>query len=234
MEQRQNVTMKPAYAIADAQSALLRSVFGWMTLGLVVTGLIGSYIVGNPDIVRSLFSGGKLFVLFFVELGLVFWLSARVMKMASSTAAMVFLAYAALNGVTLAPIAFVYTHESIASAFIVAGGLFGAMALYGSVTKRDLTSMGSFMFMGLIGIIIASLVNFFFASSALSFAISIAGVLVFTGLTAWDVQKLKVYGAQASTGEENFKRYAILGALTLYLDFINLFLHLLRLIGRRD
>ena len=223
--------MRPEYAISDTQSALIRSVFGWMALGLLATGFVSMYVLNTPAITGFLLSPGKLIFLMIVEVGLVIWLSMRVMKMSATQATTVFLLYSALNGITLAPLAFVYTGESIASTFMVTAGVFGSMALYGYTTKRDLTTMGSFLRMGLFGIIIAMLANFFFQSSALDFAISVIGVLVFTGLTAWDVQKLKHMGAQVNEGSDNFRRFAIIGALTLYLDFINLFLMLLRFMG---
>lgn len=225
-------TIRPAYAVDEAQSALLRSVFGWMTLGLLTTAVVSSYVVSNPEFLFKL--GNAIWFLIIAELGLVVWLAARVMKMSPGTATAVFLGYSALNGITLAPLAFVYTQQSITSAFVVAGGLFGTMALYGYVTKRDLSSMGSFLFMGLIGIVIAGIANLFIQSSMMGFVISVVAVLVFTGLTAWDVQKIKQMGAQVTVESDNFRRFAILGALSLYLDFINLFIHLLRLIGNRD
>ncbi len=226
-------TIRPAYALEETQAALIRSVFAWMTLGLTVTGFVASVVIHMPAL-SFLYQGPILFVLLFLELGLVFWLSARVMQMSPSTGSMMFLVYSALNGVTLAPIAFVYTGESIASAFVVTGGLFGVMSLYGYVTKRSLAGFGGFLLMGLVGLILASIVNIFIMSNALSFACSVVGVLIFTGLTAYHVQRIKQSGAQVQSGSDEFRRLAILGALSLYLDFINLFLYLLRFFGRRD
>lgn len=225
-------TIRPAYAVSEAQSALVRSVFGWMTAGLVVTGLTASYVLSSPGILETLFRNSSLlWILLFAELGLVVWLSARAMRMSSGQATAMFLLYSALNGITLTPIAFVYTHQSIANAFLISGGLFGSMALWGYATKRDLTSMGSFMMMGMFGIFLAAIVNIFLGSGALSFAIGVTGVVVFTGLAAYDVQKIKNLGTHLSEDHADFRRASILGALTLYLDFINLFLSLLRLLG---
>ena len=159
------------------------------------------------------------------------------MTLSATTAAGLFLLYSALNGATLAPLAYVYTSASIVSTFMITAGVFATMAFYGYVTKRDLSGMGSFLMMGLVGIIIAGVVNMFLMSGPVSFAISILGVLIFTGLTAWDVQQIKNMGAQLGTGSSGtvtYQRMAILGALKLYLDFINLFIMLLRLLGDRD
>ncbi len=227
-------TIRPAYAVSDATSALLRSVYTWMTIGLFTTGFVATYVLYTPAITNTLLSPGLIMFLCLVELGLVFWLSARVMQMSTTKATTVFLLYSALNGITLAPLALVYTGESIASTFMITGGLFGTMAFYGQVTKRDLSGMGSFLMMGLIGVIIAAVVNMFMQSSALAFGISCVGVLVFTGLTAYDVNQIKRMGSQVSSGTDDFKRVTILGALKLYLDFINLFIMLLQLLGRRD
>jgi FtsH-binding integral membrane protein len=165
----------------------------------------------------------------FGELALVFTLSGAINRMNEATATLLFIAYSALNGVTLSVIALVYTRSSIASTFVITAGMFGAMSIYGYMTRRDLTSWGSFLFMGLIGVVIASVVNIFVASSAVSWIISGIGVIVFTGLTAYDTWKIKEMAAQGTEG----RKPAILGALTLYLDFINLFLMLLRFTGNR-
>lgn len=226
-------TVQPAYAVADAQNALLRSVYMWMFGGLLATGFVAMFVVNSPGLMQTIFQSGMVWVLFLVELGLVFWLSARVMKMSPGKATGIFLGYSALNGITLAPIAVVYTGASIGSAFITAAAMFGAMALWGYTTKRDLTGMGSFMMMGLIGIIVAAIVNIFMQSDMMSFIISVVGVIIFSGLTAYDTQKLKNLGAQVREGDDSFRRFAIIGALSLYLDFINLFISLLHLMGER-
>ncbi|MDX1584344.1 MAG: Bax inhibitor-1/YccA family protein, partial [Thermoanaerobaculia bacterium] len=166
-----------------------------------------------------------------VELGLVLFLSFRIQKMSPAAAASSFLVYSLLNGLTLSAIFFVYSLGSIFQAFVVAGGMFAAMSIYGYTTKKDLTSWGSFLFMGLIGIILAAVVNFFFQSAMMSFVISVIGVIVFVGLTAYDTQKLKSYSAVAAGAGERATNLAVIGALALYLDFVNLFLMLLRLFG---
>lgn len=226
-------TIQPAYAVADAQSALLRSVFTWMFAGLLLTGFVSAFVVNSPGIVIPLLQSNMIWILFIAEIALVVWLSARVMHMSPAKATAIFLGYSALNGVTLAPLALAYTSQSIGSAFMIAGAMFGGMALYGHTTKRDLSGMGSFMMMGVFGVIIAMIVNFFLQSSMVSFIISVVAVIAFTGLTAYDVQKFKQMGTHVREGDDSFRRFAILGALTLYLDFINLFVHLLYLIGDR-
>jgi len=224
-------TMRPAYAVDEAQSALLRSVFGWMALGLLTTALVSGYIIGNQALLFKAMDW--IFPLIIMELGLVWWLSARIMKMAPAKATGIFLAYSALNGITLAPLAYAYTEQSITTAFVSSAGMFGAMALYGYVTKKDLSGMGSFLMMGLFGLIIASIVSIFWHSTMLNFIINVAGILIFAGLTAYDVQKIKRIGAEVSSGTDSYRRYAIIGALRLYLDFINMFLFMLRLFGDR-
>jgi len=223
-----------ATATAERVTAFLRKVYGWMFVGLGITAAVALGVAGSPSLVRMLASNMILFlVLAFGQLGLVFYLSARVAKLAPATAAVLFLVYAALNGVLFSFIFLTYTKTSIATTFLVAAGMFGALALYGSTTKRSLAGVGQFVFMGLIGLILASLVGVFVKSAGLQFVISIVGVIVFTGLTAWDAQKLKLMAAALPEGQVG--SYAIVGALSLYLDFINLFLFLLRFMGgRRD
>lgn len=229
------------FAIAEAQSSILRSVFGWMTAGLVITGLVAFTVLGSPELAQSFLSPGKLVFCMIAEIGLVMWLSFRLNKMSATAATLSFLTYSALNGITLAPIAFVYTGESITSAFFVAACLFAGMAFYGAVTKRDLSSLGSFAIMGLFGILLAGVVNLFLHSGAMNFVINTAGILIFTGLTAWDVQKIRGITMSMSNSSgvgiddsDVHRRIAIMGALALYLDLINLFISLLRLMGDRD
>jgi len=176
-----------------------------------------------------------LYGLLITELGMVFYLSARIQKISAQAATGIFLAYSALNGVTLSTILLYYTASSVTATFFVTAGMFGAMAVYGFVTKKDLSSWGSFLFMGLIGIIIASVVNMFLGSSMMSWVISGIGVIIFTGLTAYDVQQITRMGEQGimNGGESAIRKGAIMGALKLYLDFINLFLMLLRFMGDR-
>lgn len=217
---------------AEALNAFMRGVYGWMAAGLGLTAVVAVMVASSPSIYKIAFNPVVLIVLILAELGLVVGLSARINRMSSGTATGMFMAYSALNGVTLSSIFLVYTATSITSAFAVSAGMFLAMSVYGMVTKRDLTSLGSFMFMGLIGIVIASLVNIFLQSSAMAFIINCVGVLVFTGLTAYDTQRLKDMGAAAPMGDATaLRRGSILGALTLYLDFINLFLIMLRFFG---
>jgi len=217
---------------AETIGAFMRGVYGWMSLGLFITAAVAWFTAASPLGVTLLQSPGMVIMLVVVQFGLVIGLSAAIQKLSGTVASLMFAAYSALTGLTLSSIFFVYSSASIFQAFVVTGGMFGAMSIYGMVTKRDLTGMGSFMFMGLIGIVIASVVNMFVHSSAMGFMISVIGVLVFTGLTAYDTQKLKYMGESMPMGDATaIRRGTILGALTLYLDFLNLFLMLLRLFG---
>ena len=215
----------------------VRSVYNWMAIGLGLTGLVALYVAGSETL-KGLIFGNQLifFGLIIGELVLVFSISARVHRMQASTATGLFILYAALNGATLSFIFLVYTKSSITSTFFICAATFVACSVYGWATKRDLTSLGGFMFMGLIGIIIASVVNMFMRSSGMSFIISYIGVFVFIGLTAYDTQKLKTMAMNQPAGLDAgvIRKGAILGALSLYLDFINLFLMLLRILGNRD
>jgi len=228
----QTLTMTHAQARREASTVFLAKVFNWMAIGLALTGGV-ALLTANTGLARTIVATPLFFILVLAELGLVFFLSARIEKIQPATATGLFVGYAVLNGLTLSVIFLAYTSASIASTFFITAGMFGAMAVYGLVTKRDLSAMGSFLFMGLIGIILASIVNIFLKSSALYWTISVIGVLVFVGLTAWDVQKIKNMGEQGimSQGEGAIRKGAILGALALYLDFINLFLMLLRFFG---
>ncbi|MEP6768929.1 MAG: Bax inhibitor-1/YccA family protein [Acidobacteriota bacterium] len=216
-------------ATAERVTAFLRKVYGWMFVGLGVTAAV-AFAVANSSAAAVLASNRMLFFgLVIAELGLVFYLSARVAKLAPSTAAGLFLAYSALNGVTLSMILLMYTGTSIATTFVVTAGMFGALALFGTVTRRSLAGVGQFAFMGLIGLILASLVGMFLHSAGLQFIISVVGVIVFTALTAWDAQRLKQWAVATPEGQTG--SYAVVGALSLYLDFINLFLFMLRFLG---
>jgi len=221
-----------AQARQEASTIFLAKVFNWMAIGLAVTGVV-AYLAAESGMARTLIASPLFLILVLAELGMVFFLSARIDKMQPATATGLFLGYSLLNGLTLSVIFLAYTRTSIASTFLVTAGMFGAMAIYGLVTKRDLSGMGSFMFMGLVGILLASIVNIFLKSSGLYWAISAIGVLVFVGLTAYDVQKIKNIGEEGimQQGESAVRRGAIIGALALYLDFINLFLMLLRFFG---
>jgi hypothetical protein len=218
-------------------NSFIRSVYNWMALGLGLTGLIAFYVGNTPAMVRLIYSNQLLFFgLIAAELGMVFYLSARVQKIRASTATALFVLYAALNGLTLSFIFIAYTPASITSTLFVCAATFVACSIFGFVTRRDLTSLGSFLFMGLIGIIIASLVNLFIQSSAITTIVSYIGVLVFIGLTAYDTQKLKHMAMTQPDGLEAgvIRKGAIMGALSLYLDFVNLFLMLLYIMGGRE
>jgi FtsH-binding integral membrane protein len=205
-----------------------------MAIGLGLTGFVAFYVSNSQYLIQLIFGNRLLFFgLIIGELGLVFSISARVHKMQASTATGLFLLYAGLNGATLSFVFFVYTKTSITSVFFICAATFVACSIYGMTTKRDLTSVGGFMIMGLIGIIIASVVNIFVRSTQMSLIISYIGVLVFVGLTAYDTQKLKNMALSVPGGSEEglVRKNAILGALALYLDFVNLFLMLLRIFG---
>ena len=215
----------------------IRSVYNWMAIGLGLTGFVAFYVSNSETLIRLIFGNQLIFFgLIIGELVLVFTISARVHKMQASTATSLFVLYAALNGATLSAIFLIYTRSSITSTFFICAATFISSSIYGMVTKRDLTSMGQFMFMGLIGIVIASVVNLFVRSSGMSLIVSYIGVIVFVGLTAYDTQKLRTMALSQPAGLDSgtVRRGAILGALTLYLDFINLFLMLLRILGNRD
>ena len=215
------------------QSAM-QQVYLWMTAGLLVTGAVSSMVMGNESILASISNPIVFFGLIIAEVILVIALSATIMKLSPAMATGLFLFYAMLNGITLTPLVRFYTESSVAAAFFTTAGSFAALALYGSTTKRDLSGMGKFLLMGVIGLIIASIVNMFIGSGPFSFIISIVGVLVFAGLTVYNTQRLTQMAQQMVT-EEDTGRFAIYGALTLYLDFINLFIYMLRLFGvRRD
>jgi len=203
-----------------------------MFLGLLLTAGTAVVVASSPSLIETLIHNrGLFYVMLFAQLGLVFYLSARVAKMAPLTAALLFLVYSALVGITSSIIFLIYTSASIVSAFVIAGGMFGAMAVFGTLTKRSLAGVGQFMFMGLIGLLLAMLVSLFWFNSALQFVISVVGVIVFTGLTAWDAQRLKQMAVALPDGRVG--SYAVVGALSLYLDFINLFFFILRLMGGR-
>lgn len=221
-------------AIAGEQQRFMVRVYNWMAAGLGITGFMAYYVSNNPTYLNIIMGNMIIFYgLLIAQLGLVFWLSSRVMQMSVSQATGVFFLYAGLTGLTFSTLFVVYTAASITSTFMVTAGTFGAMSLYGYTTKKDLTSWGSFLFMGLIGIIIASVVNMFMQSSMMHMIITYAGVLIFVGLTAYDTQKIKEMNILGNEGTDEDTKEAIRGALTLYLDFINLFLMLLRLMGDR-
>ncbi len=220
-------------SVNTAYRTLMGKVYLWMTLALAVTGLTSLYVASSPGLVQSIFaSRGTFWLLVIAELALVFILSARIMKMSFSTAGIMFALYSVLNGVTMSFIFIAYTSTSIATAFFVTAGMFAAMSFIGFVTKKDLSSFGSFFTMALIGLIIASVVNIFLNSSVMYWIITYVGVLLFVGLTAYDTQKIKQmlieYGNEVN---DSTQKLALIGSLSLYLDFINLFLYILRLFG---
>jgi FtsH-binding integral membrane protein len=218
--------------VVERQNALVRQVYAWMGLGLAITAVMAMVTVSSPEIFKAIVGNRPLFYgLMIGELALVFILSGAINRLSAGVATLLFLGYSLLNGVTLSLIFLVYTADSIASTFGITAAMFGTMSAYGYLTRKDLTSWGSFLFMGLIGVVIASLVNIFLRSEAVSWVMSGVGIIVFTGLTAYDTWKIKALAAAGESG----RKPAILGALTLYLDFINLFLMLLRFTGgRRD
>lgn len=230
MQEINPVFTRSASHVIIKQNALVRQVYAWMGAGLAITTIMALVTLSSPAILGAVFGNRLVFYgLMFGELALVFTLSGAINRLSATTATLIFVAYSALNGVTLSVVALAYTATSIASTFATTAGMFGGMSIYGYMTKRDLTSWGSFLFMGLIGVVIASIVNIFVGSSAVSWVVSGIGVIVFTGLSAYDTWKIKELAAQ---GEEG-RKPAIMGALTLYLDFINLFLMLLRFTGNR-
>ncbi|WP_371922976.1 MULTISPECIES: Bax inhibitor-1/YccA family protein [Elizabethkingia] len=215
-----------------SQAKYMSKVYGWMSLALVVTGLIAYLVAGSETLITAIMANKLLFYgLIIAEFGLVIWLSARIAKMSTTTAIIAFMGYAVLNGLTLSLIFLIYTFSSIALTFFVTAGTFAVMSIYGYVTKTDLTKIGKIMMMLLVGIIIASLVNLFLKSPMIYWITTYVGVAVFVGLIAYDTQKIKNYFLELNGDESLMGRMAIMGALTLYLDFINLFLFLLRLFG---
>jgi FtsH-binding integral membrane protein len=217
-----------------AERTFFHRVFGWMGGGLLLTALVAWYF-GTPERFASIFGAGRgvFFVLVIAQLGLVFAINSAIRRLSEGWAASLFVVYSALMGLTLSSIFLVYTTGSIASAFFASGGTFAAAGIYGAVTKKDLTSFGGFLFMALIGLVIATVVNLFVHSSGLTLVLSYVGVFVFIGLTAFDVQKLKAWHQNGVEGGGADRALAIGGALTLYLDFINLFIYMLRIMGDR-
>ncbi len=219
--------------IEKASTSTLTKVFGWMCGGLLVSALTAYWVAGTPRVMDAIIGNQAVFLgLIILELILVVSLSWLIRRISAGAATALFVAYAIVNGLTLSIIVLAYTDASLSFTFFTTAGMFGAMALYGYLTKRDLSGFGAFFTMAIFGIIIASLVNIFIANSALNLVISIVGVLLFTGLTAYDVQKIKNMELVA-TDDASRSKLAIFGALMLYLDFINIFLSLLRLTGRK-
>ena len=213
-------------------SALMRKVYTWMALALTITGFTAYYVASSPAILQAIMTNKILFFgLLIGELALVWGVSAAINRLSLTTATLLFILYSILNGVTMSFIFLAYTMTSIASVFFITAGTFAAMSLYGYFTKADLSKMGQILFMALIGLIIATIVNLFIKSSGLTMILSYVGVLIFVGLTAWDTQKIKQMLQLAPDTGESAQKVALMGALSLYLDFINLFLYLLRIFG---
>lgn len=223
------------YVIRAKYSAVFKKVYLWMSFALVISGLTAMCVAKQPDIVTVIFSNNLyFFVMLLAQLGLVWYISSRIMKITAFTATVLFNIYAILTGFTLSVIFLAFTAESITTVFYITAGTFAGLSLYGYTTKSDLSSIGSYLMMGLIGLIIASVVNWFLKSEMLYWIVSYAGVLIFVGLTAYDTQKIKkLVEAYAGEDTETTNKVALIGALELYLDFINLFLYLLRIFGKR-
>ena len=215
-----------------SERGFLSQVYLWMAMGLLLTGFVAAWVAFTPVLAAHLLSGGLFFIIALVQIGIVFWLSSQILNLSIMTATIGFGIYATLNGILFSSLFLVYTGTSIASTFLVTAGMFGAISFYGFATKQDLSSVGSFCFMALIGVILASLVNWFFKSPAIYWILTYASIAIFVGLTAYDTQRLKRIHQEGFTSEGVMKKVALLGALALYLDFINLFLLLLRILGR--
>lgn len=231
----ENNSISVSYQQKAVQAALFRKVYLWMSFALFITGITALLVADSPSLAGMILGNKIVFYgLLIGEIALVWYLSARISSLSLQSATLMFILYSVLNGATLSIIFLVFTTESLASTFFVTAGTFGAMSLYGYVTKKDLSSLGSILFMALIGLIIASVVNLFLNNEVLYWIVTYAGVLIFVGLTAYDTQKIKRIFAQEGTEiNETTQKYALMGALTLYLDFINLFLYLLRILGNR-
>jgi len=219
-----------AAATGERVAAFLRAAYGWMCAGLAITAATAWFVASSPSLLGTIARSGPLYIgLIIAQLGIVFVLSSRVQRLSATTASWLFIGYSVLTGVTLSFMMLVYTGQTLTSTFVVAAGMFGTMALYGTVTRSNLAGWGQFLFMGLVGVVLASIVGIFWQSDALQFVTSFIGVIVFTGLAAYDAQRLKSMALMTSAGATG--SYAIVGALSLYLDFVNLFLMLLRLFG---
>lgn len=221
--------------VAEAFPVLMRKVYVWMTLALAITGFTAYGVATSPGILQAIYTNQILFWgLVIAEFALVIGVSAAINRLSLTTATLMFILYSVINGALLSYIFLAYTASSVATVFFITAGTFGAMALIGYTTKADLSSMGKILFMALIGLIIATIVNVFVKSDGLTMILSYVGVLIFVGLTAYDTQKIKQMLMQAPDASEGAQKMALLGALTLYLDFINLFIYLLRIFGKRE
>lgn len=221
--------------VSAAFPALMRKVYLWMTLALVITGFTAYIVATSPALLNIVYSSqAVIWILFGVELALVIGITAAINKLSLPVATLLFVLYSVVNGVVFSSIFMLFSMSTISTVFFITAGTFGAMSVFGYTTKTDLTSWGKLLMMALVGLIIATVVNIFMKSSGLDVIISYVGVLIFVGLTAYDTQKIKEMCIQAPDAGEVMQKYALLGALSLYLDFINLFIYLLRIFGRRD
>ena len=230
-----NLSVDEQLSMSSAFPVLMRKVYVWMTLALVITGFTAYGVVTSPGVLQLIFGNRILFWgMIIAELALVIGVSAAINRLSLTMATLMFILYSVINGALFSSIFLIYTASSIATVFFITAGTFGVMALIGYTTKTDLTSIGKYLFMALIGLIIATLVNMFIKSEGFTYILSYIGVLIFVGLTAYDSQKIKQMLLQAPDAGEGAQKLALLGALTLYLDFINLFIYLLRIFGRRE
>ena len=230
-----NLSIDDQLAMSSAFPVLMRKVYVWMTLAMVITGFTAYGVATSPGVQQAIFTNQILFWgLIIAEFALVIGVSAAINRLSLAMATLMFILYSVINGALLSSIFLIYTASSIATVFFITAGTFATMALIGYTTKTDLSSIGKYLFMALIGLVIATFVNFFIKSSGFDYILSYIGVLIFVGLTAYDSQKIKQMLLQAPDAGEGAQKIALLGALSLYLDFINLFLYLLRIFGRRD
>ena len=230
-----NLSVDEQLSMSSAFPVLMRKVYVWMTLALVITGFTAYGVATSPGVLQLIFGNQILFWgMIIAELALVIGVSAAINRLSLTTATLMFILYSVINGALFSSIFLIYTASSIATVFFITAGTFGVMAMIGYTTKTDLTSIGKYLFMALIGLIIATLVNMFIKSEGFTYILSYIGVLIFVGLTAYDSQKIKQMLLQAPDAGEGAQKLALLGALTLYLDFINLFIYLLRIFGRRE
>lgn len=231
----QGISAERQWDVSAAFPVLMRKVYVWMTLALVITGITAYGVANSPGILQAIYTNKILFFgMIIAEFALVIGVSAAINKLSLATATLMFVLYSVINGALMSYIFLAYTASSVATVFFITAGTFAAMAVVGYTTKTDLSSMGKYLFMALIGLIIATVVNLFVKSDGMTLILSYIGVLVFVGLTAWDSQKIKQMLLQAADAGEGAQKLALLGALTLYLDFINLFIYLLRIFGKRE
>ena len=231
----QGIQAERQWDVSEAFPVLMRKVYLWMTLALAITGFTAYGVATSPGILQAIYTNKILFFgLIIAELALVFGVSAAINRISLTMATLMFILYSDINGALLSYVFLFYTASSVATVFFITAGTFGAMALLGYTTKTDLSSMGKILFMALIGLVIATIVNLFIKSPGFTLILSYVGVLIFVGLTAWDSQKIKQMLLQTPDAGEGAQKLALLGALTLYLDFINLFIYLLRIFGKRN